>query len=566
MKYNIKDVIEKFKEITNKKYLKLKYNKKCKKLNISDNMLEGLLERLNMEEVRGILDIINESNDREEFKNKIVEYCKNRKNIYITSQFLFGNIVGNYSVFDVHYFGKNRYNYDNFSDRDYKNTLKVLRDRFYEYLLTNNEIKNNFLIDEQGTYNYTLDLNKELCLKMFDDAVNGKKSDSNINYSQCYSVIKEYINDMIGIYGKEIIEKDFDFIIYDLNGKNNLSLEERRKKYLDEYKLNSEQKYKIDNIEELISKLKTINTEKSKELLERINNIKNRKSNISEIEDIYMEYEILLREDILSHLYVPEKDYVIVEDYKNLKPQLLHMFLRNTEKFRSDIENKILNDIIQKRTDKNNTSTDLSEEEQAEYQKRMGLANAMLDPTAVNYSYDGREFVYSDKDGFNFYHSDTSNQISASIYSEKYYLNYYLPWQMGIGFNKETMTPEAIALSSPKYLTTNKGLNNLEYDQSKGFELMSSTYSELIKNDGKSEVVIFRRNIDYDTKASYVFITIDSTNHKKSEEIINKAKEMSEKNNLKLVIYDLYKIKKSYQESLLQTSDIENKEVNHKSR
>lgn len=566
MKNNIKDVKEKFKVTINKKYLKLKYNKKCKNLNISDNMLEGLLERLNMQEVRDILDIISENSDKEEFKNKIVEYCKNSKNIYITFQFLFGNIVGNYSTFDTSNLCKKGYNYDNFNESDYKNTLKVLRDRFYEYLLINNEIKNKFLIDEKGNYNYTLDLNKELCLKMFDDTINGKRSDNNIKYSQCYSLIKQYINNMIGIYGKEIIEKDFDFIIYDLNSENNFSLEERRKKYLDKSKLNNEQKYKIDNIEELISKLETINTQKAKELLTRIKNIENREKNISEIEDIYMEYEILLREDILSHLYIPNEDYVVVEDYNDLKPQLLHMFLRSTEKFRPDLENRILNDIIQKRVDKNNISTDLTEEEQIEYKKRMGIVNAMLDPTIVNQAYDGREFVYSDKDGFNFYHSDTSNQISASIYSEEYYLKYYLPWQIGIGFNKETIIPEAIVLSSSEYLTTNKGLNNLEYAQSKEFELMSSTYSELIKNDGKSEVVLFRRNIDYDTKASYVFATIDSTNHKKSEEIINIARKMSEKNNLKLVIYDLYKIKKSYEEFLLQTNDIENEKECHKLR
>ena len=81
---------------------------------------------------------------------------------------------------------------------------------------------------------------------------------------------------------------------------------------------------------------------------------------------------------------------------------------------------------------------------------------------------------------------------------------------IGIGFNKEGLTPEAIALSSSSYLTTNMGLNNIEYNENKEFDRMSAPYEELKENDGKSEVVMFRRNMDYDTKASYIFCTIDS--------------------------------------------------------
>lgn len=547
-------------------YLKLKYKGKYKELNISSNMMDGLLNRLNMEEVIGILNVISKSKNKEEFRNNIVEFCKRRKKIYITNLFLFGNITGNYSMFDTSNLYNEGYNYENFNNSDYINVLSILRDRFYEYLLMKNEEKNKFLIDEKGNYNYTLDLNKDFCLKIFDDTIKGIRSNSSIKYVSCYSIVREYINDMIGIYGKEIIENDFEFILYDLNSKKNLSLEERRKKYLEKSKLSNDQKYKIDNIEILINRLKTINNRKASELLERINDINDREENISEIEDIYMEYEILLREDIISHLYVPNNDCTVVEDYKDLKPQLIHMFIRNPEKFRTDIEKRIKEEIIGNRIDKNNNSMKLTEEEQLEYEKRMELANAMLDPTVVNYTYDGREFMYSDKNGFNSYHSDTSNQISASIYSEKYYLNYFFPWCIGIGFNKGNVMPEAIAISSSQYLTTNMGLNNLEYDQSREFELMSSPYSELINNDGKSEVVLFRRNIDYDTKASYIFVTVDSRDKKRCEEIITTAREMSEKNNLKLVIYDLYKIKKSYEASLSSIKGIYSEEESCKVR
>lgn len=555
----IKDEVKKI-------YLKLKYKKKCKIFNISDTMLEGLLERLNMEEVIGILEVINNSKNKEQFRSNIVEFCKNRKSIYITYLFLFGNVTGNYSIFDNSNPFENSYNYDNFKENNYDTTLKALREGFYEYLLMNNKLKNNFLIDEKGNYNYTLDLDKKLCLEIYDEAIKGDVNYNDLKRFYCYSIVRRYISNLVGVYGKDIIEKELDFIFYDLNGEKKLPLSDRRKEYFKLSKLNDKQKYEITNLDKLISKLKIINNKESMELLDRISKIENKEESISEIDDIYMEYEIILREDILSYLYIPREDYTIVDDYRNLKPQLIHMFIRDAEKFRESIQNGIVEDIIKKRKDKNNVSSILDANEQKEYEKRMGLANDMLDPTIVNYTFDGREFVYSDKNGFNYYHSDTSNQISASIYSENYYLNHFIPWCIGIGFNRENVVPEAIVMSSKEYLTTNMGLTNLEYDERCEFELMSSTYSELISNDGKSEVVLFRRNIDYDTKASYVFITIDSSDKKRSEEFIINAKKMTDKNNLKLVIYDLYKIKKSYEECLEKNQNIENEQNNHKIR
>ena len=90
----------------------------------------------------------------------------------------------------------------------------------------------------------------------------------------------------------------------------------------------------------------------------------------------------------------------------------------------------------------------------------------------------------------------------------------------------------------------------MEYCQKNEFDLMSSNYYELIENDGKSEVVLFRRNIDYDTKASYIFLTIDTSNLTKCEEVIKDARELASKSKMKLVIYDLKKIVSSYENYL----------------
>ena len=44
---------------------------------------------------------------------------------------------------------------------------------------------------------------------------------------------------------------------------------------------------------------------------------------------------------------------------------------------------------------------------------------------------------------------------------------------------------------------------------------------------------------------------------KKSQQILEKAVEISNKNNLKLVIYDIYKIKKSYEEYMSNQNNME---------
>lgn len=549
--------IDNIKENINKKLLIIKYQNKCKKLDISKDMLEFLVERINMKGVKEILNIIDKSKNKTDFKNNIVEYCKNTKYIFISYLFLFGNVVNNYRLLtsSITSDTDRKYNYDNFKNEDFTNSLQILRDNFYEYLLMNNELKNSFLIDKDGNYNYTIDLDKELCLKIFDDTIQGNITNNKLY--PCYSIVMKYINNIVGIYGTKIIENNFDFIKYDLSNKKDLSLEERMNKYLERKNLTDDQKKKIDNINILKSKLKSINNTKSKELLDRLENIDLEK-NIEELEDIYLEYEILFREDIVSHLYVPSENYTVVEDYRDLRPQLIHMFIRTPEKFRNDIENRIIEDIIKNRKDRNNTNDELTEEEKEDFDKRMGLANAMLNPAIVNHSYDNTTFFYSDKNGFNYYHSDTSNQISASIYSEEYYLNPSArSFMMGIGFNSNGLSPENIAISSPEYLTTNKSLTNLEYDTSREFEFMNATYTDLTKNDGKSEVVLFRKGMDFETKASYVFLTIDSSNKEKSEKMINEAKKLAESANLKLVVYDLYKINKSYNEAY----NLENKKT-----
>lgn len=553
-------LVDKLKEFSNNLYLKARYKAKCRKLNITDSLLDIYIARYHSKEVKDFFRLVSKSKNKQEFNQNIISYYQNNHHPYMLDYLLLGTISGNYSFYTLSPIDKkSSFDFNNLLEQDYQDVLIILKKNFYQYLMNSNELKNSFLIDQEGNYNYTLDLNKEFCDRIFDECVSGKEYQNSDNYIHCYEIARNYIVMTIGIYGTENIKNHFDFIFYDFYRDSNHSLEERKRRFLNHKNLSSSQMSKIDNVEILIQKLKTISHEDAKKLFDRISYIQDDLENhIEELEAIYMDYEVLLRNDIISHLFKPSSDYTVVEDFRDLRPQLLHLFYRNPEKFRDSFENQMIEDIISQRQDKTNSNRELTEDERIELEKRKAKLEVELDVTQVNYSYDGKKLIYSDKSGYRHYHSETKNQLSTSLYSAKYYLeNSKTLWSMGVGFNEEGLCPEAIALSSSIYLTTNMGLNNLEYSENDEFDLMSSTYSELEKNDGKSEIILFRRNMDYDTKASYLFLTIDSSQREKSEFYLKKASEMAEKNRMKLVVYDLYKIRNSYVTYLEEEAKLE---------
>ena len=186
----------------------------------------------------------------------------------------------------------------------------------------------------------------------------------------------------------------------------------------------------------------------------------------------------------------------------------------------------------------------------------MNRVDDNLNQYKVNYSTDGKGMLYTDSLGFDGYISDTSNQISASVFEGKELVESSKNGIVGVGFNEETITTDAIAISSNSYKTTNKGLNNLEYKKGKEFEEMSSPFSELIKSNGRSEIVMYRRGMNFETKASYIFATIDSSNKKQTAGIMNEIEQIRKKEGLKVVIYDKYKIR----ESMEKDRQLEDKE------
>lgn len=486
---------------------------------------------------------------------------KSKERSTYASVLLIGNVTGKYVFNDFYYKSVKGLNIDAFS-KENQELLQELKSHFTEYIINNNRRKNTFAerikAGKSSMKDLSRDINETELVEDFERVLNG--DETNDSYSKP-KIIAEYLMKTIGVYSRDDIKNNFDFILYDINNSDTNSLDDRRKKYLLHSSLSNNQLRKIDELNILKQRLQGISGKESEQLLSRLNAIENNlDENISELEDIYGDYEVLYRQDLIDNLYVPREDVTVIENYKDLRPQLIHQFIRNPEKFRDREIEKIKEKIISERTNRND-SEELTEDEQKKLNKLINQVDANLDQYKVNYTTDGRGTSYTDSLGFDSYHSDTSNQISASVFEGKELINSASVGIVGIGFNKETLTSEAIAVSSNSYKTTNKGLNNLEYNEENEFKEMSSPFSELLKARGQSEIVMHRRGMEFDTKASYIFARIDSSNSKQTNEIMKQIEQIREKEGLKVVIYDVYKIRESLEQSKQEQHKHEEKEL-----
>ena len=552
-------VIDDSKDFLKKMAYNIMYGRKFKKLNIDKKLSDSLIYRRKDSYAKDILNLINKSKNREEFSTNIIDYLKLKgRNAYANS-LLIGNVTGKYYFYKFYLDSLEGLNLDAFS-KDNEDLIKDLKSHFVEYIVSNNERKNTFAERIQTgkslMRDLSQDLNKEEVIKDFDRVLNGENT--NDNYTK-HEVVSKYLMKTIGIYTKEDIKENFDFVLYDIERGDKNDVDERRRKYFLHSNLSDNQLRKIDEAKVLKLRLQKINGEVSEQLISRLNNIENNlDENITELEEIYSDYEVLSREDLIEHLFVPQNDITIVENVSDLKPQLIHQFIRDPKKFRKLEIEKIKEKIIKERFDKND-SQELTEDEQERLNELMNRVDENLNQYKVNYSTDSKGKKYTDASGFDEYMSDTSNQISASVFEGKEFVVSSHVGIVEVGFNEETLTTDAIAISSNSYKTTNKGLNNLEYNEENEFEEMSSTFSELIKTKGRSEIVMHRRGMDFDTKASYIFATINSSNKEQTAGIMNEIEQIRKKEGLKVVIYDKYKIRESMEKDR-QLQDKEEKD------
>ena len=543
-------VVDDSKDFLKKIAYKIMYAGKFKKLNIDKTFSDMLIDRSEDSNEKEIFNIIRKSKNQKEFSNNIKKYLKSKERSVYASVLLLGNLTGKYVFNGFYYDSIKRLNIDAFS-KENQDLLQDLKSHLPEYIMDNNIRKNTFaerikLEKSAVRRDLSKDINESELIKDFERILSGEETDDNYLKPQ---IIAEYLMKTIGIYSREDIKNNFEFVLYDINNSDTDTLENRRKKYFLHSSLSNNQLKKIDELGVLKQRLQEISGKEAKQLLLRLNVIENSlDENISELEDIYMDYEVLYRQELIDNLYVPEKEVTIIENYEDLRPQLIHQFIRDPEKFKSVEIEKIKEKIISERTN-GNDSKELTDDEQSRLNRLMNQIDANLDQYKVNYTTDGRGTIYTDSSGLDSYYSDTSNQISASVFEGKEFIRTSHVGIIGIGFNKETLSAEAIAVSSGGYKTTNKGLNNMEYDEENEFREMSSPFSELIKSGGNSEVVMHRRGMNFDTKASYIFATIDSSNLKQANEIMKQIEELRKKEGLKAVIYDVYKIRESLEKN-----------------
>ena len=558
-------VIDESKDFLKKFAYNIIYGRKFKKLNINKRLSDSLIDRRKDYYAKDILNLINKSKNREEFSTNIIDYLKLKGKNFYANSLLIGNITGKYNFYDFYLDSVEGLNLDAFT-KDNEDLIEDLKSHFVEYIVSNNERKNTFSermpVGKSLMKDLSQDLNKEELIKDFDKVLNGEKTNDDNTKPR---VVSKYLMKTIGVYTKEDIKENFDFVLYDIDRGDNNNIDERRRKYLLHSNLSDNQLRKIDEAKVLKLRLQKINGEVSEQLISRLNNIENNlDENITELEEIYSDYEVLSREDLIEHLFVPQNDITIVENVSDLQPQLIHQFIRDPKKFKKLEIEKIKEKIIKERFDKND-SQELTEDEQERLNELMNRVDENLNQYKVNYSTDSKGKKYTDVSGFDEYMSDTSNQISASVFEGKEFVVSSHVGIVGVGFNEETLTTDAIAISSNSYKTTNKGLNNLEYNEENEFEEMSSTFSELIKSKGRSEIVMHRRGMDFDTKASYIFATINSSNKKETAKIMDEIEQIRKKEGLKVVIYDKDKIKESMEKDR-QLQDKEEKDEEDRER
>ena len=346
-------VIDDSKDFLKKMAYNIMYGRKFKKLNIDKKLSDSLIYRRKDSYAKDILNLINKSKNREEFSTNIIDYLKLKgRNAYANS-LLIGNVTGKYYFYKFYLDSLEGLNLDAFS-KDNEDLIKDLKSHFVEYIVSNNERKNTFAERIQTgkslMRDLSQDLNKEEVIKDFDRVLNGENT--NDNYTK-HEVVSKYLMKTIGVYTKEDIKENFDFVLYDIDRGDKNDVDERRRKYFLHSNLSDNQLRKIDEAKVLKLRLQKINGEVSEQLISRLNNIENNlDENITELEEIYSDYEVLSREDLIEHLFVPQNDITIVENVSDLKPQLIHQFIRDPKKFRKLEIEKIKEKIIKERFDK----------------------------------------------------------------------------------------------------------------------------------------------------------------------------------------------------------------------
>ena len=262
-----------------------------------------------------------------------------------------------------------------------------------------------------------------------------------------------------------------------------------------------------------------------------------------EIQDIYLEYEILNRQNIINNAYLPKmfgKKDVIIDDLSKLREAaILHFF---------GIYQKVftLDNYIYKLEKEYGRELTFEEKESArknfESKSNKFIPSRSVDMRAVGQSDDGE-----------LYNVNTSNQLSCMLITFENILKMKgIRGNLALGFARNTLSPELIATISNKNIHSNKNIEYIETEDD--FKEFSCNYNELLnldENEENTEMVMFI-NTDLATlKPSYVFYIsyryLYSEEEKRNIEVY-KEKMKEAGLNVPFVIFDTYTINKKIKE------------------
>lgn len=455
-----------------------------------------------------------------------------------------------------------------------KTIVDLYKDVFINYINSHKSLKHKLLkstvINGSLVADFTEEIHSESFMELSDFLFKPVKSD---DWNRKSDFLK-FICSFLAIYDKDILLNHFDFVKFEMEygyfdryyeilemREEIPSLDDRISKFHLEGSITSEQQYRLENLDLLEKRIRSLKYPSKVIFLEKIEMIRQEtdiKRKAELVDECFAYYEKEYRKEIVESVFSPECS-LEVSDYRTLKPAMLHLFFRDPMKRLSRYEDKVKSDILARRGVKVTGQEELTEEEIQEYQSKVDYAiNVLLNPVVTSKSIEGKTF-YSDASGLRWYQSDTSNQISVSLFGADVLM--HLPNCVGVGFDQTSIHPSNIIISSGFYQTTNMGVDNLEVNPEYRFKSLSSPLSELSKAS-KTEIVMYRERDGITTDAAYVFAIVNGLDEKKDRETILKAKEYAEKNQIKLVVFNILKLRKSQAQMLEEPVE----EIEKKSR
>jgi len=360
--------------------------------------------------------------------------------------------------------------------------------------------------------------------------------------------------DLIAFYGIDNLKNNIDNIKKEIhigvfndmvvNGKK-YSQEDRDKfiSVADKWTKTDFENYK--NLKLLRSRIDDICSDKEsyyiKSTIDKIIDTPINQINIDDMNDMYMDYEVKNRENIIDNLYDPSgTETIIIDDFSKLpKSLMIHYFDPNDYIFNID---RYISLLHQKRSEELGIDIPFTNDELASIIDTFNIkSNHFITDKSLNMSAIGQINSYDSK-----YYTNTCEQLCVMLETgNSLYIGNNCRSRFALGFSKKTLKPELIAVTADHNIHSNKNINYIESRNE--FKDFSASYKEMInrKKDDNNEIVLFRNTYDASSKPSYVMYisnyNIDSTSGKRDIQLIKSSLKEAGLN-IPLVIFDKYSI------------------------